>query len=639
MAKKPGRDGGDKEEEKVVPLRPVAEAGESYVRDMIESGRRKGAAKRAPPKDPPIGQGFPWNGEIIPPGGWQPDLWGLPPGCPVNVLGKDGDIIFLTDSLGQLRPKTADQLGQKTVQDLVGDRQHWLYWAFPGYDRSGKLVRWRNELFIEMVMTAAHRRGLWSAIDKVRGLGMWQDNAGKLIYHAGDAIYRQGQYATPLPPGEIDEHFYPARPPIDPPFADPVPDKINPAPEIFKMLSGWNFERKKIDPFLLLGDIGAAMLGGALLWRPTIFMIGDYGVGKSHLNRLLKEVIGAALRTTKNTTAPAIYRLARNDSLPIAVDELEASASDNRRAVAVVELARQAADGGKLYRTGADGQAQEFTVHGSFFFSAINQPPLGPQDFSRMIILYMRRLSAEQQAQPAPVLRNPYIGPMLVRRLMDEWPRFQATFDAYREVLRQGGHSGRGQDTFGTALACADLLLGPAALAQFGFPVDDLRPWADWLAAAKVPELQDADDNWFACLRHLITARVDAWREGHRKTVGKVLDDLQFGQGDDALELKFARNWLYQAGLGIVDRRAQNQGYLLAIPHTGQGVADLFRNQVWAGQGAAGGWVSALRGGPPEVVMADPGNNKNWNVVKINGFPSRCVLVSLDGLRKHMEGK
>src|SRR5690606_9979837 len=106
---------------KVVTLKPGA--GVDGVADMTANAKRRARAQAQAPRDPLVGQGMTIDGELIPPGGWRPDRYGYPPACPVNVLGKNGDTIYLTDSLGQLRPLTADQLSQKRVQDLIGNRQ------------------------------------------------------------------------------------------------------------------------------------------------------------------------------------------------------------------------------------------------------------------------------------------------------------------------------------------------------------------------------------------------------------------------------------------------------------------------------------------------------------------------------------
>lgn len=206
-------------------------------------------------------------------------------------------------------------------------------------------------------------------------------------------------------------------------------------------------------------------------------------------------------------------------------------------------------------------------------------------------------------------------------------------------MLRQAKHDGRGQDTYAVTLACADLMLGADNLADLGFPVDDLGKWVEWL-----PAPADTHENWRLCLTHLLTSRVEAWRDGQRRTVGQLLHDLQLPSNDpDHFELKFAKNYLAQAGLGIVEGKSADGAatgrYALAIPHSGPLVAALFKDTVWAGAHGVGGWQTALRQAPKEVVLqqADPGK-PNWNVRKVGGVAVRCTIVNLEGFRKVTEG-
>jgi hypothetical protein len=165
-----------------------------------------------------------------------------------------------------------------------------------------------------------------------------------------------------------------------------------------------------------------------------------------------------------------------------------------------------------------------------------------------------------------------------------------------------------------------------------------LSPWKDWLAATALPEMADAHENWRQCLTHLLTSRVEAWRDGTRRTVGQLLHDCENNSADaDRIELRYARNYLAQAGLGLLDGRKNGQGFVLAIPHSGPLVGALFRDTVWAGTGATGGWASALRQAPANVVP-QKGAKPGWNVVKINGVAMRCTLVKLDGFRDVTEG-
>jgi hypothetical protein len=219
---------------------------------------------------------------------------------------------------------------------------------------------------------------------------------------------------------------------------------------------------------------------------------------------------------------------------------------------------------------------------------------------------------------------------MLLRGLMDNWSRFPKTLLDYFDVLRDAGHNDRGQKTFGTLLACADLMLGPDLAEEMGVPmVDDLRPWGERLATEKMSEYEDMSDNWRACLKHLLTSRVEAWRAGSRNTVGQLLDDLAREERDmeSGFDCAAANKLLAQAGLHVLGKgnKIDPKSYVLCIPNESQLVAAQFRDTRWIGQAGASVWKSALRQGPATVICTDKAHNR----VRVNGVQERCTLVRM----------
>jgi len=604
--------------------------GRRRVAAAVRQGAARGRAvleeRRIP--DPPVGQ--PRDG--IKPGRWrQPGQLGLPPGCPVTPLGVDGDILYVIDALGQLAAVPPSGFGVNMLQRLFAGRDYYLSWAWPRFgsakdeDGDPRVTGFDMNKVRADLYAAGAKKGLWKAHEKVRGLGAWDgrsrpDEPPKLILHCGEFLSIDGKLQLP---GEIDGHFYPRRPAAFAPWAEAVPHEDNPAPAILEFLRTWNWRRPKIDPFLFLGWIGASFMGGALPWRPSLFLVGDKAVGKSSLQNAVKAIVGGWLIQTPDTTPAGIYQRIGNDALAIAVDELEAEA-DNRRAIGVVKLARLAASGGLMLRGGQDHNGVEFQARSTFLFSAINPPPLAPQDLSRLCILSIGKLDT---SQPMPVLHDPEtIGPRLLRILADGWAGFDGLYQRYRDALRAGGHDSRGQDTYAIFLASAHTLLGEAGVEDAGFPIESFGDWSDWLAAASLPERESARENWRGCIEHLLTSRVDAWRNGKRHSIGGVIDDLMEQRqpsfaGDKPLDE--ARQLLAQVDMTIVQRDGL---HLLAIPNDGPAIAQLFRETAWGGPGGMGVWSQALRQGPGDIVIFD----KSLNKVKINGFSKRCTLIVLE---------
>jgi len=167
-----------------------------------------------------------------------------------------------------------------------------------------------------------------------------------------------------------------------------VGQEESPAQRILDDLQTWHWARPFLDPVLMLGWIATALMGGALRAQPIIFTTGGAGVGKSTLHELIKHTLNGAVMSTVDTSAAGIYQQIKQDSLPIMVDELESKAGGTR-AQSVIELARVAYTGGEIFRGGQDHEGTSFTMRSSFFFSAINPPPMQTQDKTRMAVMKM----------------------------------------------------------------------------------------------------------------------------------------------------------------------------------------------------------------------------------------------------------
>lgn len=562
------------------------------------------------------------------PGQWadKADELGLPPGCPVTPLGVDGPINWFLDPIGQLYAY-CKPYGQADTLELCRGRHLWLYWAWPKFKGKGEtdfeVDGWKNEKARECFLAAATAKGPWAAVDKVRGRGCWGRLGEPLIMHTGHRVIVDGKQQ---PPGEIDGFVYPTAPAIEQPAGSAMLLDADPVKIIRQMFRSWAWARPDVDPHLLLGWIGNAFLGPALPWRSAIYLTGDKGAGKSTLQAIIKGLLGNWLVDTTNTTAAGIYQKVGNDGLAVAVDEFESRAGDNSTAKKLLELARQASSGGEGLRGGDKHTGHTFKIRSAFLFSSINAPPMEPQDLSRFALL---RLHSLPKGQPPPDI-NPKIlgdfGRIILRRLIDEWPRFPETLAAFKGELARIGMDGRGQDTFGTLLACGDLI------EHRGWDEDRLRvaidgdlvPWGDLLGQAGMAEFEDAVENWRLCLNHMLSTQVDAWKSGHRRTVGQVLVEWLSDVGD--MNIGLAKTLLSQAGLALVNKRInQHSGWWLAVPNQNPLTRTLFDGSKWAGEISASIWSGALRQAPRGEIY-------EVGQVKVNGVNQRCTLIRINGL-------
>lgn len=562
----------------------------------------------------------------------------LPPGCRVVALGTQGKTGYFIDTTEQLIPVATNEWGKKMLLQLFARTPNYVTWAWPRYSegKPGKPPRINGvevDNAVACLMKAAADKGLFDPVGRVRGRGAWADSYGRLIWHSGDALYRveTGKLKQSLP-GEIDGVFYPRRPTIMSPWREPVPHTDSPARKIFECLTSWSWERPKIDPVIALAHIGVMMLGGALPWRPHVAVTGDAGVGKSQLNMMIKGALGSALIDAANATEAGVRQHMGLDALPVALDEFEGS-EDNRRVNAILELQRIASSGGRMLRGGQDHKGVEFQARNSFFCSGINLPPMKGQDKSRFAVLNLNRLQIPVDKATGHAKAPPAIGEadgrMILRALMDAWGDFSASYADWRTVLRGSGLDSRAQDTYGTLFSIAQLLLGPDTMEEIGLPLDDARTLGDMIAEATASERADRIDNWRACLEHMLSVPIDAWKGGEKPTVGLAIEKLEGGEWDIAS----ARERLSVAGLGLQDEEdmalpAGERRYLVAVPMTSPALNKLFERTRWS----AGGWASLKQGRADGVIRAGD------KVVKINRVPCRCLMVDMRAYDKLVGG-
>lgn len=600
--------------------------GAQRVAAMIGDAREEEWLAAAARKDPRPGEAL----DGIKPNEWlnNADDLGLPPSCPIACLGVDDDTYWFLDTIGQLRAKKFSELSQAGIASLFMGRTNYLYWAWPQFNRKGKIDGWKAHLARDVLMGACARRGPWNSVDKARGRGAWKLADGKLLVHTGKHLMIDGQEHQL---GLLDDHVYMTRPPTPRPWGTTLRGAdAGPAAFLVPLLQSWNWARPLVDPILFLGWVGAAMIGGALPWRPIIFLVGDKARGKSTLQDLLKQLLGAALIQSADTTSAGIYQQLKHDALPVAVDELEGEA-DTRKQTAIIKLARLAASGAVMLRGGQDHSGVQFRARSCFLFSSINYPPLKPQDLSRMAMLQLNRLP---KGQAAPVLDDTEIascGRQLLRRMIDNWGSFNTTFAAYRDVLAAAGHDGRGQDTYGILLTCADMLIdsdGEALGLEMGPAAASLDAWGERLDPTTMVEYQDAGDNWRRCLNHILTCRIEHWRSGSRQTVGQVLDDFYTDEGTaedagDFVDFKRARALLNQTGLSLLKPGRRSPEFELYVPNQNPELWNLFQGTDWAGDRGAGVWAGALRQAPLDMVRQDVN-------CRISGAQGKGIAIPLN---------
>lgn len=558
------------------------------------------------------------------------DLIAAPEDMPVTCLGVNGATYFYLDSLGQFRPLEAKEHSRMNIISLFKGEQHWLLEQWGRKDNKGNPTGGLHTDAVTNVLTAAcDREGIIDPISQVRGVGAWTDDSGQLVLHLGDKVLLGEAYESP---GRHGRFIYPAFPPALRP--DPDPANGDAAAELLGILGTWNWA----DPFmahLVLGFIGQGYMAAAVRWRTHVILDGERGSGKSSLQDLMIGLFGPWLVFASNVTEAGLRQQMQSKGQPVFIDEFEAGQAPAKKA-AVVELLRQASSGGIALRGGDNHVGHSFTVRFPAIVSSIAPVPLLPQDESRMARVKLLSLPEGSRRPNLSPERLAPLGRRLMRRTVDGWRRWPATFAAYAaELERSAGADARMQDTLGTLLAAADLLLFDQ--------VPDADTVADLvarLAAMVAPTRAEAVADQQRCLDHLLSMPINRGGGIQRTVASWAVQALALGEYGfaDAQARNEARQALGMMGLRLVGETADGglmdnkdldaadapiARRLLFVANSHPALEKVYEKTPWPGAaGGDGAWGAVLR--------RLEGARASGGTVRCGGQPRRGTFVPVD---------
>jgi hypothetical protein len=544
----------------------------------------------------------------------------LPENSPVTALGRSGRTYYYLTPKGELVALTDAEHGQAHIAGVWAPETDALNAAFPQIDQSLRFTGFRANYARDAMMAACARKPAFQPHERLRGLGCWLDDEGRLVQHLGDRILVGAEERKP---GEIDGYVYPGRPPL--PAGDAGEGAIDKCRGVYSRLQSWNWARGELDARLAFGQQATMVLGAALGWRPMAFLCGDASTGKSTLQTWLRDMLPRRLIGTVDASEASLRALLGQDAVGVSFDEIEADAS-NERAQQVMKLARTAASGDVAYRSGSDQQARQFTLRGSFFFSAIVPPSMRQQDMQRFVFLMLRTLPKDARLAAWTTPQTREAGAAIVGRITGAWPRWPAALEAFQLGLARQGHAQRSQLQFGSLLAAAHLMLEDRAPTPA-----DVDLWCSQLKRETLFEYQSQTPVWLRALRTVLEAQPDVWRGDGSPSVGQVLRKFLRAQvrSEDADRL---HDKLTSVGLAVTRERDTGRVFL-AVPPRHHGVAQMFRGTDFqAAGGGEGAWHIPLSQAP-KVEGAPEDRRGVYRSEKVPRLSReyRCDLFWLDG--------
>ena len=453
----------------------------------------------------------------------------LPRNCPYEPVGHNGDWYYVIDAQHNLRVVKPDGIRRNMLSSIC-DGAEWLAEHYPRMRKGGGVNGIAIDHASDHLVRACHLMGNWIPEDSVRGRGAWRGEDGDLILHRGNHLVVGGKH---LATGRYDEFVYVQRPALPAMAAEIQREGPHCAgAELLARLDTFAWQRGVLDSLLMLGWCCAAMLGGALDFRPHCWVTGEFQAGKSTLQLLLQCLFGhQGMISVTDTSAAGVWQAFQCDTLPVGLDELEAE-TDPRKAADTIKLARFGSSGGKILRGSANHAAESFVVRSCFCCSAILVPPMPSQDLSRFHVFNLLQHPAGVATRPFSTDRLAAIGAGLLRRLSDHFRRLVLeVIPTLRErMIDQYKFTRRSADLYATLFGAADVAMYDT------LAVERLDKWCDhrFMREIRSEIDQDQTPEWQRCLYHLITQRID-YRRPESQPVGELM--ARGGQGD-------ARRWI-----------------------------------------------------------------------------------------------
>lgn len=524
------------------------------------------------------------------------------PGQYFTILGHNkGYYFYFARQKGQIVCFPSSGHTRLAILELAPE-DHWFVNYFNEKTQDVSIVRIASDL-----ITACHEIGIFD-INKIRGRGAWWDpRAETALFHLGDKIFINGTYEKP---GKCGGFIYENN--IE--LADGIGNSMDAGAahkffDICKMLQ-WR------DPSMaayLAGYCVVAHIGGALDWRPHVWINGGAGTGKSWIiSKVVRPIFGKnCLFVAGNTTEAFIRQALGNDSIPVLFDEAEGNTESSvKRIQHILELARQSSSQtGAIQGKGTTtGKPLSFSVRSCFGMASINATIVQSADSSRIttieIVPDKTGRFAELETAVRETIDEEYCSAFMARAIkLVPMIRKSAKILSSSVAIRYGTQ--RTGDQLGTLLAGLWSLMSDDVIMT-----DEADDLVDKYFMTDKKSEDEENNDASKCITHLMQSLIDVRIEkGHEKiSIGELLDIAFCKKGRTDIVDSQAEDLLVRYGMKV-----EKGGFIISNSHP-----EL--KKIYNGTPYSAAWATVLR----RIEGSKTTDNRSFGS---RGMKSRGVFV------------
>lgn len=437
---------------------------------------------------------------------------------PVICLGRDGkNHVFYSTETHDVHRLPAEKINWPNLLDMAA-REHWERYLFPKETEAGAAPG-KKELVSEAQerLMNESRRKIFSP-EAVRARGVWPDSAGGWLYNAGRACWHIP--ADGSRPEQVENvrkpHVYETGEALPAPTDDRLTDAEG--KQLVELLTArpWTMEGAGD---LLAGWTVAALLAGCLPMRPHVWINAPAGTGKTYLKNDLAAILGDyALSMAGMPTEAAVRQTRNSDCFPLLLDEVEPGESkkNQKNIAALLELMRNAAYEGKIYKGTQDGTGTFYLMKCNFALFSIADDISRDADASRIICLRMARRSNaalsplwERQKAGRDMVQSKDFHSRLISRLLALLPVICENQKKLAAALMTSGANARKADIFSILMTCRHALTSHALMTS-----GEMENAARMMKA--YDEQDEKESDFSRCLGVLLNHTVDIYGTGKR---------------------------------------------------------------------------------------------------------------------------